>query len=98
MAAKPPEAGPYRKGDELSFLTPDMILPLNPTELVQQYTADQLLGRAMGENAITEGLTRQADELREQLSVLIARIEHARTRAAAYTDAYHIARGNENSS
>lgn len=73
-------------------------MPLDPMELVQKYSADELLGRAMGENAIVEGLARQADELREQLAVLKARREHAQTRANAFTEAYIIARGDKNGS
>lgn len=98
MTIMPPEAGPHRDPDELSYLTPEMLMPLDPVELAMKHDAGTLHGYAMGEIAIAEGLSQQASELRAQLSVLDARIEDARHRASAYVTAMDIAKGDANGS
>lgn len=98
MTTMPPEAGPYRDPDELSYLTPDMMMPLDPMTLAREHDAGTLHGYAMGELSIAEGLSQQAEELRGQLAILEGRIEHARNRAAAYIEAITIVKGDENAS
>lgn len=98
MATPSPEAGPHRDPNELSYLTPDMMMPLDPITLAREHDTGTLHGYAMGELSVAEGLTQQAEELRGQLAVLEGRIEHARNRAAAYVEAMTIAQGDENAS
>ncbi len=98
MTVMHPEPGPYRGPDELSYLTPDMIMPPNPQELAQKHDAGTLHGYAMGEIATAEGYAQRASELREQAALAEANAQNARNRAELFMEAYDIVRGDENSS
>lgn len=89
------DLGPERAASELSELTPEMVLPLVPSELAQKHDSNTLRDYAIGEYSKAEGLRLQVAELRAQIDEVTSKIDDAEMRRSQYLEAAEIARAIE---
>lgn len=90
-----PEEGRYtpeRSAQELSHLTVDQVLPVDPQEIARKFPPNEILNRLVfTEAACAEGLRHQLAERRAEIALIEAEILDRDARREAYLEAYHIA-------
>lgn len=79
-----PELGAHRKAADLSPLTVDQMLPLDPMEIADSMSIETIRSRAMGQYALVAGLTEQRNELD-------ARLEFEMSQLARWREALQLA-------
>ncbi|GEM_PF-2727597 len=57
------QPGPDRAAGELSAWTVDQMLPVDPIEIADSMSLEQIQARLMGQFALVQGLQHQRDEL-----------------------------------
>lgn len=61
------QPGPDRNADDLSHLTVDQVIPVDPIEVADSLSLEQIQARLMGQYALVEGLQIRRDELLAKL-------------------------------
>ncbi len=89
------QASPTRRGDDLSHLTVESMLPIDPLTMARELPPAKIRDRLMGQNAFVAGLRHQGRELRAAVALNDAALDTAIAQQMRMIQALHLAEDDD---